>query len=1129
LRWTLPAFRDDADPRPDIAFGRLEVSVSVGVAGRAAASSAPVAIAYSRWPRFVGLKARQWWLPRDRDLALDVVVLTHAGEAVEDVPVDVRIEAYDEDEDTDEDDEDDGDDGDARAAAPPTVLGHCALRAGVSSRCAFRAPKDGWYRLVASADGAAPTQLVRWIGGSAPKGAKAGAQASLELVHAGVDGAPARVRLRQPYEQAQVLFVVEYGRALRKQWVQAVRAGDSEFDVPLPVEWAPGVSLRAVVRRADGDATAFATSTLGAVLDLDVPRPDVALQVAATPSPARPGQELVVALHNPGNVERHATISLVDDSVYQQAADYWRYGDPAGEDWLGRLDAWSLGDWYGLEAFASFGNLFYAPEPTGSRIRRIDVESASPVVAIASADVDSAELETIQVTGSRIRAVDTFWRTPQAQPLRPGGRGRPGAPLARVRQRFLDTAYWNPDVVVPAGATRELRVPLPDNLTRWRVLAWTSDAGDGFALTQATVESALPVELRFGLPTRLFLGDTALGTVAARNHAEHATALELTLAGEGAGVHLDNAAHATVDAQAEFSRRTTLAPSAIGDVQLVARAASSAGGDALSGSVAVLGRRREDQLTQVGWIDAASLALPLPELPEGSMPHALEVEVRQGVGGWLDVWLADLRDYPHRCWEQMLSRAMGAAISRGGDREAAWPDAQAVLAQAMTNAPAFQGEDGRFHYFLAERDWNGEGNPQLSAYTLRSFERLRALGVAVPDGVYAPLAKAVAGDAVPPNRKEAEKPTRWEVAAVAAGAVVDPQRIKPDDLRSLWAKWDWLSWYARSELVRALARQPSLSAEAGLGIARLRAAGTPRGLRRVLVDAREQAWAMGSSLRDQCAIVSALYELDTDPAGDAARTALLRGVADLYSGGTRSSDTQADVACLLAMQAVAPRLPAASAAREVRVAVGRQVGTLELDASESPAHWTAPAPFAGDELRLRGPDTVDPTLNYSATLRFDVDMLQVPARAVGMQLERHYRVLRQGRWSEVPAAGVHEGDWVRVELRIDVPAWRSFVALTDTVPGGLVTRDIALAGVGGVAVRGVGDPGSWWFDARQTGATEVRMYAESLPPGTHSVYYFAQAVHPGEYLAPPAVAELMYGRGSRATTNGEIVRVVSGR
>jgi len=187
-----------------------------------------------------------------------------------------------------------------------------------------------------------------------------------------------------------------------------------------------------------------------------------------------------------------------------------------------------------------------------------------------------------------------------------------------------------------------------------------------------------------------------------------------------------------------------------------------------------------------------------------------------------------------------------------------------------------------------------------------------------------------------------------------------------------------------------------------------------------------------------------------------------------------------------------------------------------------PAAAAAAAPAT---LGLATPAGSGATLSYVAELRFEQDLRDAEPTAVGLQLQRRFAVLRDGAWTPVAAAGVREGDWVRVTLQVSAPAWRHFVAITDPVPGGWTTRDLRLEGVGGAAMRALGDPGSWWFDERRTGSGEVRLYAEALPPGTHEVHYFAQAVHAGAYFAPPATAELMYGRGSRATTAPEQVRI----
>jgi uncharacterized protein YfaS (alpha-2-macroglobulin family) len=419
-------------------------------------------------------------------------------------------------------------------------------------------------------------------------------------------------------------------------------------------------------------------------------------------------------------------------------------------------------------------------------------------------------------------------------------------------------------------------------------------------------------------------------------------------------------------------------------------------------------------------------------------------------------------------------------------------------------------------------------NPALSAYTLRSFTLLQSLGYKIPESVQANLTKAVASTLVDETRTEKASGAnsyandrRPEEAATAAGALVDPKDLDSTALKNLWQAWPQLSWYGRSELVRALARKPEFSAQAHEGVLRLRGAGELQGLRRIIHDPRDFTYALGSPLRDQCAVVGALFELDQDEDGAAARTSLLRGLQDLFAGGTDSLDTQSSAQCLVALRSVRLRMPAGAQSQSVQLTMGAANTTLSLPAGQDAAHWqpTLPIPYRpGAPLHLQAAAGADPTLSFNAELSYRIDLQQAPAQAVGMRLERSYQVLRHGAWVESSTTHLQEGEWIRVRLRLDVPALRHFVAITDTVPGGLVTRDIALSGVGGIDLKQLGDPGSWWFDSRQTGQNEVKLYAEQLPPGDHEVFYYAQAVQPGDYLAPPAVAELMYGRASRATT-----------
>lgn len=86
------------------------------------------------------------------------------------------------------------------------------------------------------------------------------------------------------------------------------------------------------------------------------------------------------------------------------------------------------------------------------------------------------------------------------------------------------------------------------------------------------------------------------------------------------------------------------------------------------------------------------------------------------------------------------------------------------------------------------------------------------------------------------------------------------------------------------------------------------------------------------------------------------------------------------------------------------------------------------------------------------------------------------------------------------------------------MPGGLRPTDLALSGVAGLDLQKVSDEGSHWFRTRRLDSRAPKFYAEFLPAGRHELHYFARVGNTGDYLAAPAVAELMYGESTRART-----------
>jgi uncharacterized protein YfaS (alpha-2-macroglobulin family) len=1130
---------NDGDART-LAFARLQFNLAVNDGGKAQAFSAPAAMYFAGHETYVGLRTASAWLTMDADPLVEAVVATHVGVLLPDVDVQLRIETND---------------------ATPTVLAQCKLRSGREQACPFRAPAAGVYVLVAEAGAAAPVRIRRWFGNQPQPTAAlaAAAEVSLAIATPAGAGTPARLRLHQPHASARALVLVEHEGVLA-HWLQDV-GPDGEIVVPVQPHWQPGVSVRVLVRpRAASAAEGFALPTRMVAARLDLPRTETAVVgVELAADELAPGAEAVLILHNPHAEARLVTLAIVDDAVHQQASAVRPMLDPAGPTVLGRLGQWRIGAWRGLENWKRMRNpLFRHFTATPIDVVGVAPGASAPLAPPApppppaepgAPRYDSATLDSIEVTGSRIadanvgegRPVEVATRDPLA--VLPTGMAGPAA--ERVRSRFPEAAYWEPGLVLAAGERRELRVRLPDNLTRWRVLAWVSDRGGDFELHEVTLQTSLAVELRTGLPAMLYPGDAGEGIVSARWNDAGGAHLSLQATATGAGVQATTGGDGDVAAHDLLARALALAPTAAGRIDVLAHASDGTRSDALSAAVPVRSRHSRLAIAQTGWLDRGEIVLGRAPLPAGASEPTLSVSVSPGLQAWRREWIDGLRRYPHRCWEQILSRGIGAAFALRDVQSAAdWPEAQQLIDDAWRVAAQYRDGNGRYVYFTgssAGRYSEPDTNLALSAYTLRGFAALTALGQPAPAHLRDPLQALLRNQLAQGSLASiADDPWALDTHAAIAGALADADALTDDavvgeHLRGLWQHWDDLSWYGRSELVRALAALPALQAEAQQGLRRLRGAGVQRGASRRLDDPRDFTQLMGSSLRDQCALVTTLATLDTSAPGVVVRGEFLRGLQDLYAGGNASLDSQANAQCLLALRAAGVDLDGTQRPVVAQLRIDDRTTAL---APANAADATGDPPLATGTVRWAGPlpdgelvlaATPSPDLSYLAEVGYAIDLRDVRASGTGMQLERRYAVLRGGRWVALGEDGARVGDWLRVTLQLTVPRDRHFVAITDVVPGGWASRDVSLAGVAGEDVRRIAEPGSSWFATRQTGAGEVKLYAERLPAGVHEVHWYAQATHAGTYFAAPALAELMYGRASRATTDPATVPVAPAR
>lgn len=1198
--------RDDADLEPP-AFGTLQAVVEVKPSERESTVSNAAKVRYARHARYVGLLSEPRWWDGRSPLRLQAVVIDAQGNAIEAAPVEVQVDYM-------------GENWTERDENVGQRVATCMLVTGQPTACDVPRKQSGRYRLMARSGDAAPATMIQyvWVDGT---GSKASHEISLGQARGEpAAGEPLTVELTQSQPAATALFVFRQHGALIGYQTAAVRAGTQEIQLRLPPGTQGAIHVSVHIRdRAEVVAAApgyrAAIPMRSASIDVTLPRLTHAraLEVSLRADDARPGQSARLVLTNTGDRPRQVAVAVTDDALRAMAGEWLAYADPLGPHWLGREPgyeyAWSTGfhQWLGngwtwsLPWPAASGTgadsdpsvkkksaqwtsplppppeapLVSIAEPRPTDIVTPPSPAALPMQAspdglAAFAETGGATLDRIEVTGSRIDLTEIFHAGAQpSTDLRPREQGAAQSPMARVRTRFADTAFWQAGIVLAPGESRSFDVVLPDNLTRWRAVAWSGDADDGFEQTDAALEVGLPVEARLQVPVRLYPGDRARLAAHVRQAGDAAMPVQarIELQGDGA-TQVDDGGHAlTLAPHGQASIARLFQPTTVGSVRAVASVDATAARDAVAAPIEIASPLVSARRVQAGWLDQAQVALEVPGLPADAREARLAVEVGRGGAGLIERWTRDLHAYPHRCWEQILSRAVGAALAlERGDHDA-WPDAAATVKEALDNAAVFQGEDGGMRYFAGEPGlddgvFGARDEVALTAYTLQAFDWLRARGHGVPPQVErdardflaarrlpapdagqrvkreppagadaaaraafeaaeaaaeAADAAAAAGEAAA-ARSQGDVPGLYDDAAIAVAAI----QADAISLDGLWRVWDRLALPTRITGLRALAdaRHPAAADALASVLTRFPERGRARRIE------RDEDWSrwMGSRMREQCALIAVLDD-HPELADRRVRDALLRGLVDLYAGGTPSVDTQTGAYCLMAMHGVATSGPVQPAT--VQVAIGAQRATLSLPAAEPRARWSVPqSPTAGTTLTLAQAPDQHAWLGYVAELAYQEDASRARESAVGMSLSRRYEALRAGRWQALGKQPVQEGDWIRVTLVVQTASPRHFVALTDDVPGGLRPTDLALSAVAGLDLQQVSSTGSLLFRTRRLDPKAPKFYADYLPAGRHEVHYFARVANAGDYLAAPATAELMYGNTSHARTASDRFRIV---
>jgi len=720
----------------------------------------------------------------------------------------------------------------------------------------------------------------------------------------------------------------------------------------------------------------------------------------------------------------------------------------------------------------------------------------------------------------------------------PGGGGGAGPQL---RSLFKFVSYWNPSLRPDANGKATIRFPLPDNLTGWRVLAMALTNADRMGLGEGHFTVNQPTELRPALPNQVTAGDFFEARFTVMNRTEVARHLIVTIDAKGP---IEPAAPTSVAVLAEPYKRYTvglpLQTQSAGSLVLQARAGDAEDQDGLLIRLPIHQRQTLDVGATYGSTtkNKVTETIVFPTDIRTDVGH-VSLAVSPSVIGSVDGAFAYLRDYPYICWEQQLTKGVMASHFRSLKpylpTSLAWPGSAELPAQTLALASSYQAPNGGMAYYNPQNQYV---SPYLSAYTALAFNWLQQAGYTVPEQIekslHTYLQTLLRRDVMPDFYSTGMSST---VRAVALAALAPHGHLTRLDMGRYRRHVPQMSLFGKAHYLLALTEVLDTASLQEDVVRLIQAHGNETGGKFAFSETIHTNYnrLLASPLRSNCAILSAFLAHQTT-SGDTYNDIpfkLTRMITQSRKNRSHWENTQENLFCMQALIAFSQVYERETPHLALHAYVDDQLLAKASfqdfkDASvemQRPIGEADPGRSALLTLKRDGQGRI----YYAASLHYAPKTLPTTPINVGLTIHREYSVERHGEWVLLQSPmQLQQGELVRVDLYLSLPAARNFVVVDDPVPGGLepVNRQLATAStVDADQAKMIYAKQAFWYrhnDWRSYGYSRwsfyhqelrhhaAQFYSEYLPAGRYHLSYVAQAIAPGEFTVLPTRAEEMY-------------------
>jgi len=1022
----------------------------------------------------------------------------------------------------------------------------CVIRSSASAvNCRFQPREGGEYRVKATVrdDRERPNQseLSLWVSGDASMGSPDAEEEEVKLIADRQDykmGDTAQILVQAPFYPAEGVLTVQRSGILK---VERFRMEGPTKTLQLPIEegWTPNIIVQADLVGAEERDPQSANTKLkrpafaNGSVHLAIPANDRRLSLTATPrdKALEPGGEtsVTVEVKDAGGAPvpgGEVAIVVVDEAVL--ALTNYKLEDPISVFYqkrgAGVDDVHLRENLMVATAMALRENLGGGGPGGGGNLRGVPARMMMMRGQFPAPPPNMAAM--VGLEDSRQDGI-------------------------AVRNNFNALAIFAPSVPTDANGRAEVKVKLPDNLTRYRVMAVAVAGGKQFGSAESSITARIPLMVRASAPRFLNFGDSIEFPIVVQNQTDNLMSVDVALRASNARLSSFAGRRVNVPANDRVEVRIPVSTASAGTARFQVVASSGRWSDAAEVSLPVWTPATTEAFATYGEVDQGAIS-QVVKAPADVFRQfgGLEIEASSTQLQQLTDAFLYLQNYRYECSEQLASRILSVAALRdvltafnakGLPQQS---EIEAAVVRDINRLTGMQNDDGGFGFWKrGDESW-----PILSIHVAHALARAWQKRFPILQSTFDRAQKYL-------RDIESHIPARYSAetkrALIAYALYVRMQMGDRDTAkaRKLLAESqvENLSLETIGWLLAVLSGDEASRAQVEQLRSNLknRVTETASTAHFVCSYKDDDHLILNSDRRADAVVLEALIR---DQPGNDLIPKIVRGLLDHRTEG-RWSNTQENVFVLLALDRYFKTYEKVTPDFIVKVWLGDAFAGEQAFKGRSTDRQRVNVPMRyladkGSIQNLVLSKEGAGRLYYRLAMNYAPVNLSLNSADYGFAVERTYEAIDRPEDVQRDSEGgwrIKAGTRVRVRLTMVAPARRYHVALVDYLPAGFETLNPELAvtepipedtkQAGSLSYQGSGHGFNWWlwrsvwFDHQNLRNERSEAFTTLLWGGVYNYSYVARATTPGQFVAPPAKAEEMYHPETFGRSKSDRVRI----